>query len=346
MIREVDAEASDATRRFYREKAGHLLRVLGAVQLAELTRDDVLGYIERRTREKAARSTIAKELIALRRTLEIARLRGDTASGPKDVIPPYSVDYQPRRRWLDVRSAARLLSEIPDQRRMWVALALFAGARRSEVEGVRWEHVDLAGRQIFIPGTKTQRAERWVPLMPELEDLLRADALARRPAPSSYVVEHWGNVGRDLPAACARAGLAHVSPNDLRRTFASWLKQRGVDSLHVARLLGHSSTRMVELVYGQLDSATLRAAVDAMPAVDVPPPRKQRGRQAPCVTGVSDSGEPGGLAGRGGKPDPAKSPRNSVPRGGIEPPTRGFSARESKAANAEIREVFPRHTLH
>ena len=40
------------------------------------------------------------------------------------------------------------------------------------------------------------------------------------------------------------------TPNDLRRTFASWLKQSGQDSLVVARLMGHTSTRMVELVYG------------------------------------------------------------------------------------------------
>jgi site-specific recombinase XerC len=31
--------------------------------------------------------------------------------------------------------------------------------------------------------------------------------------------------------------MTHVSPNDLRRTFASWMKQAGVDSKAVAELL-------------------------------------------------------------------------------------------------------------
>ena len=46
-----------------------------------------------------------------------------------------------------------------------------------------------------------------------------------------------------------RLRIERVSPNDLRRTFASWLKQASVDSFVVAQLLGHSSSRMVEMVY-------------------------------------------------------------------------------------------------
>jgi integrase len=68
-------------------------------------------------------------------------------------------------------------------------------------------------------------------------------------------------VRRDLGDACNRAGIDPVSPNNLRRTYASWLKQRGVDSAVVAKLLGHTSTRMVDLVYGHLADDTLAAAV-------------------------------------------------------------------------------------
>jgi integrase len=42
--------------------------------------------------------------------------------------------------------------------------------------------------------------------------------------------------------------------------FASWLKQAGVDSMVVAKLLGHTTSRMVELVYGHLNDATTQAA--------------------------------------------------------------------------------------
>ena len=78
---------------------------------------------------------------------------------------------------------------------------------------------------------------------------------------SGPIAGAWPNCRRDLHAACDRAKIPHCSPNDLRRTFASWLKQRGVDSGVVARLLGHTSTKMVDFVYGKLDLETLARAV-------------------------------------------------------------------------------------
>jgi len=74
-------------------------------------------------------------------------------------------------------------------------------------------------------------------------------------------------VRRDLALACKAARIRRVTPNDLRRTFASWLKQRGVDSMVVAKLLGHTSTRMVELVYGHLNDPSKIEAVDTPPAM-------------------------------------------------------------------------------
>ena len=59
-----------------------------------------------------------------------------------------------------------------------------------------------------------------------------------------------------------------MSPNELRRTFASWLKQAQVDSFVVAQLLGHSSSRMVELVYGRLGARTLESVVNRLPSVN------------------------------------------------------------------------------
>lgn len=59
--------------------------------------------------------------------------------------------------------------------------------------------------------------------------------------------------------------MPRVTPNDLRRTFASWLVQARETNFVVSRLLGHSTTKMVDLVYGQLSAESLRIAINKLP---------------------------------------------------------------------------------
>ena len=78
----------------------------------------------------------------------------------------------------------------------------------------------------------------------------------------------------------AEAQSAHGTPvymyrfdfqsNDLRCTFARWLKQAGVDSMVVAKLLGHTTSRMVEMLYGHLNDATTSAAIIKLPTSTAP----------------------------------------------------------------------------
>lgn len=271
-----------ATWKSYRQKGENLLDVIGNVELSALTRDVVLTYIRARKTQKASDSTIHKELVVLRRALAEAKQRGLWVGVVNDIVPTIKVNYEPRERWLDARNGARLLDELVGNRKLWAALAMLAGLCLSEVERMQWEHVDFTTRRLRVPGTK--RASRWrvVPIGPDLEKLLRAEYKRRKPQPKDRIVAKWPNVRRDLAAAIERINrkdaqaaakrkrkpptpLTKVTPNDLRRTFASWLKQQGMDSLVVARLLGHSSTRMVEKVYGHLSEANYVDAIGALP---------------------------------------------------------------------------------
>ena len=163
---------------------------------------------------------------------------------------------------------------------------------------------------IAVPIGKT--VGRLVPIHDEIRPILAA--LHRGTGP---VVKPWSNVTRDLARACARAGVPRVTPNDLRRTFASWLIQGGVSNRIVADLLGHASTRMVDLVYGHLDDATRRAAIARLPSS--------------CDASVPNRVPRAGIPGAGGATPVATSAEisveNLVPRVGIEPTTRGFSVR-------------------
>ena len=161
---------------------------------------------------------------------------------------------------------------------------------------------------------------------------------------------------------CASVGIASVSPNDLRRTFASWLAERGVPEVTVAQMLGHRSSAMVRRVYARIGTSAQHAAIAALPSIDsgdgAAPARAARDR-ASRGAGGTVSLIVSGQRGRGGRrgtenypgntgnsanscdpaaetgadtddgatesKNPAKSGVSRVPRDRIELPTRGFS---------------------
>jgi integrase len=103
-------------------------------------------------------------------------------------------------------------------RRLWVAIAVGLGARRSEVESIDWAEIDLDAGILANHGTKTKGSDRATPIPAELLVELRKIPEASR---VGRVVGAWPNVGRDLPKACTLAGIEKATPNDLRRTYAS-----------------------------------------------------------------------------------------------------------------------------
>ncbi len=153
--------------------------------------------------------------------------------------------------------------QLAPERRRWVIVAVMTGGRLGEIERLTWADLDFTNWQIHIRGTKTDRSDRIIPMDRELGELLAP----MRKAGHEEVAGTWHNVRRDLIKACQKAKIDPVSPNDLRRTFASWLKQAGRDSMAVGKLLGHTSSRMVELVYGHLDQKALRDCMSALPSV-------------------------------------------------------------------------------
>ena len=129
-----------------------------------------------------------------------------------------------------------------------------------------------------------------------------------------------------------------MTPNDLRLTFASWLVQARESLFVVATLLGHSSTRMVELVYGRLDHATLASAIAKLPGGPGSAPSAPSAANEDCHAGVTHAVRNAGEHGIHGTTIAQAAIVNSVetaltstesvvPRDGVEPPTRGFSVR-------------------
>ena len=118
--------------------------------------------------------------------------------------------------------------------------------------------------------------------------------------------------------------MPRVTCNDLRRTFASWSVQAGVPAKVVANLMGHTSTRMVDLVYGRVGPNDYELAISKLPGGA--PTCDQSDIKSHA--GYTDQAPKPSIDGTGETPSIASySSETFVPRVGIEPTTRGFSVR-------------------
>lgn len=286
LLKTVYAGRRPATVKSYSQKARHIVRLVGEdTPCSRIDREAWQKYRAARLREKASEHSIHKEAVVLRLALKEQGIEG--------VIPRVSSGYVPRERYLTFEQFIALLAalettkckgELLRKRRLWLRLAVFLGARDSELESLAWEDVRLDKRLLRLRGTKTRRSDRYVPIPPALVPWLEEVPEAKR---KGKVVARWSTKRRDLAAAWWKVvgwspdskswskgpkhggvsikGAPRISPNDLRRTYASWLKQAGADSQAVAELLGHASTRMVEAVYGRLNEDAYRRTVALLP---------------------------------------------------------------------------------
>jgi integrase len=230
---------SPDTTAFHRSKAGHLVRVFevgkdGAqvpFPLAALRANDVDRYISVRRGEQVADTTIAKELVVLRKSLRLAIRAGAWRGRVEEVIPvAFSPGYEPRKRALPAGELAKLLGELLPDRAARVAFIVATSACWRETELARREDVGEGLVTVLLRGTKRKTRFRTVPIVSPAQRSLLAHALEHAGGPEGALFTAWRNVRRDLAEGCERAGIERCSPNDLRRTFASWQVEAGVRS--------------------------------------------------------------------------------------------------------------------
>jgi integrase len=341
---------SMSTLDYYREKSLPLLAHFGeALDVGTLVLDDTDQYVEARSKDVEL-TTVAKELGLLRSALRLAKRRRLYDHDPASIMPEgLAGAYVPRERALPHDEYDLLSGALKPGRRDYLLGFCRLGVRDSEL--YRIIKSDLANGQVHIRGTKGRldRADRWIPLTDDIAAVLkrRADAVESNDAP---LFPPWGNVRRDLAVGCKKAGIASVSPNDLRRTFCTWLAEAGQPELVIGSLLGHAGSAMVKRVYARIGPTAQRQAIAAMqagvlaasatpPALppattkapeEPPPTTVQMVSQEPpqiVTLFVPDKGTNHGRSGRYGRRRTRVTPRNPVPKDRIELSTRGFSVR-------------------
>jgi integrase len=337
-------QRSDQTVVFYVQKAGVILRDFARHDARNLNREDarlfllkdidatvVDAYIDYR-REEAADTSIHKELLVIRAALMLAKRRGRWRGDVDAIIPPgFGPSYKPRTRFLTPEELQKLLPMLPRGRAAIVAFIIATSAEWATVDRVLRADVSDDRQTCRLRGSKNARRDRVVPIVTVEQSSLLHYALEWADGDGEKLFQTWSNVRRDLRAACKTCGIEPVSPNDLRRTFATWLRLQGVPPNLIAPMMGHADSRMVERVYGQLSTTALRDLVERA-VYGTTDPITTAGHLPETATQSMDALDSVDtvVATTEQKTPPeagshALGDIKLVPRDGIEPPTRGFS---------------------
>lgn len=230
-------------------------------RLVKLSAKFLDEFIEVRREMEVTELTISKELVCLRSALKIAKRRGLWSGDMQRIVPVgFSPNYQPRKRALNQKELDMLIKELNANAGAVVAFIVATSARFSEAMSAQREDIDLANGIVRIRGTKTEDSIREVPIVTEWQKKLIEHSLEYAESTDKNLFQHWdnSNANRDLEKACNRIKILKCTPNDLRRTCATWLRVSGIPLELVAPVMGHKTTQMVQLVYGRLSGMQLK----------------------------------------------------------------------------------------
>lgn len=178
-----------------------------------------------------------------------------------------------RERFLDADELPRFLEAIQhlkrESSRDFLLLCLFTGARRSNVQQMRWDELRLESATWTIPAEKSKnKREMTIPLSPPAMDILNR---RKESASSHWVLPGQGSTGhlvepRDaMKKTLERAGLKNVRLHDLRRTLGSWMAAAGTSLQIIGKTLGHTSPKSTA-IYSRLNLEPVRAALEVTSA--------------------------------------------------------------------------------
>ncbi len=146
---------------------------------------------------------------------------------------------------------------------------LYTGMRPHEASNLKWRDINLIEKTIFIVSDNPKKKGRKIPVHPKLLDMLEMLRIGQMPE---------DNVSPYLDSQVARKSMKRLqklvkdktgkdiecNPYKFRKTFGSLLAQRGVDTINVAHLMGHSKLQTTYQYYINQNEDNLRKTIEKL----------------------------------------------------------------------------------
>jgi integrase len=147
---------------------------------------------------------------------------------------------------LSVHQAARLLESATPDILPFIAIGLFAGLRRAEIERLDWSEVDFESGLIKVTAQKSKTAQkRYVTMQPNLREwLLPVRKIKGKITPDDF--------NKQFVCTRVAAGITDWPDNALRHSFASYHLAHFANAADTSLQLGHHDSRITFSHYREL----------------------------------------------------------------------------------------------
>ncbi len=246
------------------------LRGLGTRELSEIS-TDLLTKLHNRIGDESGK-TIANRMLALVKSVFNYGLKNGYFEGGNPGLGVRMFREKSRERFMSADELKRFFDALeskqtaPDMRDFFT-LALFTGARRGNVQSMKWNDLDIDGGVWTVQSDESKSGDLMrVILSDEAIAILRRrlEAIGGR---SPYVFPSRGKTGHVTEPKTAwsdllaRAGIENLRIHDLRRTLGSWQAATGASLPVIGKSLGHKN-QSTTAIYARLNLDPVRVSVN------------------------------------------------------------------------------------
>lgn len=265
-VRKASWEKDETNLRIY------VLPELGGLKIKAVRRADVARLHQKIWVEKKKPTTANRVLALVSRMWNLAAYElGFYEDSDPYRNPAKGIARAPevkRKRFVTKDEMPRLAAAIDAEPNVWIKaliwLYLFTGMRKSELQNLRWEDVDLPGGKVHVEKTKGGRpldlplssaAVYMFQQIPHLRGNPYVFCGGRKARPIVNVKDPWIRIRK-------AAKLEDVRLHDLRRTVGSWLAMSGASLPLIGQVLNHADIAVTQ-VYARFQQDPVAAALEA-----------------------------------------------------------------------------------
>lgn len=259
----------------------YLIPYFGKSKISDIKQIDIQKYFNTVKTDKdkpLAKSTLDKQKIILKSIFETAIDNDLCYKNPVKNINFPNVSIKKQRPVYTFQEVEKLEKYAIKQNRYDIILLLGTGMRRSELIGLMWDDIDMTNKtihiqravtqttgKIVIGETKSETSNRYIPISDSLISVINlipreSEYVISGEKPDKPIVPHSyaDKFERFMEKASKELNIPKLTPHELRHTYGTLLREKGVDIYTIQKVMGHSDISVTAGTYVHNDIEVLR----------------------------------------------------------------------------------------